>query len=217
VCGLKHTKPPAILKPLRKKFLSRKAQERVEEAKGTPESSQDSESSIKPVEEAPVKEEKDALAFMTKPTFLTEADDDYFQDNTLLSLQEKLKILKEQALAEEESKHPRSGQSGDKKDEKRKKEWDSYLMSQLSEGTATWLVHECTPSGTEQYLDLKKSLHNWLEMFLLLFLLMCIDDLSLFLLSRDASKGKGFTLCIMEKANIFASIVLNILCQLYCH
>ena len=48
------------------------------------------------------------------------------------------------AAAEEEQKRPKSARV---RMEKNQKDWDAFLLSQLSPLTATWMVHECTPDS----------------------------------------------------------------------
>ena len=42
---------------------------------------------------------------------------------------------------------------------KHHKDWDAYLVSKLSQMTATWIVHERTTSNQQD--ELKKVLHGW--------------------------------------------------------
>lgn len=154
ICGLKITKPPRSLKPLKKKHAQR-ALEMADKAKETPESSQDTESIVKDK-----KTEKPAVANKAPATFLTEVSPTEIPNTTLLSLQGTLKALKEAAAAEAEDAK-RSKSAWIRTDaEKQKKDWDTYLISQLSQVTATWIVHERTSPITTQY-ELKKTLQGW--------------------------------------------------------
>nr|KAG5704064.1 hypothetical protein BaRGS_017568 [Batillaria attramentaria] len=98
---------------------------------------------------------KDSVTFLTEVT--EESDDKAKQPDTLQNLQKHLAELKAAAKAEEEVKqHP----TGKRRGSGSRKDWDSYLMSQLSQLTATWIVHErMSPSQERQ--DLVKTLQGW--------------------------------------------------------
>jgi len=151
-CGIKPTRSP-VLKPLKKK-IARKAlamSTAVQE-------------DASPVSESTSSTQSDAEKAGAKPqeVFMTEVAEETkgkaLPQDTLQDLQGKLKALREAAAAEAaEQKRPKSAQI---KAEKPKKDWDAFLVSQLSQLTATWIVHErMTP--TKEREELQKTLESW--------------------------------------------------------
>ena len=151
-CGLKTAKTPP-LKPMKKK-IARKALAMSMAAKPETSSSSDSQSSSQ--SDLSKSGPKPPNAFMTEVA--EQPEKKAKTPDTLQNLQGKLKALRDAAAAEaEEQKRPKSARI---RAEKPKKDWDSYLMSQLSELTATWIVHErMSPTGKRE--DLQKTLEGW--------------------------------------------------------
>lgn len=151
-CGLGTTKPPA-LKPMKKK-IARKAFAMSTAMKGgTSPPSESVSSSQSEVGKTAVKPPE---VFMTEVAEEPRAKPEPL--DTLQSLEKKLKALRDEAAAEKElQKRPKSARI---KAEKPKKDWDAFLVSQLSELTATWIVHE-RMSPTRQRDDLQKTLEGW--------------------------------------------------------
>lgn len=151
-CGIKPTKPP-VLKPMKKK-LARKALAMSVAVQGdTCPSSESASSTQSDPEKA---EAKPPDVFMTEVAEEPRGKDQ--PEDTLQELQGKLKALRDAAVAEaEEQQRPKSARI---KAEKPKKDWDAFLVSQLSELTATWIVHE-RMSPTKQREELQKTLEGW--------------------------------------------------------
>ncbi|KAK7109002.1 hypothetical protein V1264_013121 [Littorina saxatilis] len=146
-CGLKLTKPPSLT-PMKKR-IARKAFAMSVQAQGDTYSSSSQLDLSK-------QEEKSSEVFLTE--VVDTASKGAKRPETLQELQQKLKTLKEKAEAEKEvQQRPRSARF---KAEKPRKEWDAYLMSQLSEFTATWIVHERIPQSRQQE-ELQKTLESW--------------------------------------------------------
>lgn len=152
-CGLRLTKP-TTLKPMKKKIAQRAlAMSTAVQAKEAEESSGSS-LSVTSSQSEPSKAKKGPDFFLTEVGEGPEKKPK--SPETMQNLQEKLRSLKAAAEAEEEAKRPTRGRRADKG----KKDWDVYLMSNLSQLTATWIVHERMPPDQRRQ-DLVKTLQGW--------------------------------------------------------
>lgn len=160
-CGVTFATKLPFLRPIQRKTTEKVVKARVEANKKATENVSSSRSISRSQTDVPIDcketdrcevDKNDAVIFMTE---VNESESKLKQPETLENLNKQLKELYTLQAGDAEDVVKGTTQS-----EERKNGWYQYLLSQLSEVTATWMVHESMPLSKDQQ-RLAKTLEDW--------------------------------------------------------